>query len=339
MLALEADCFFFITDDAVRPFAADVSSFVARDRPVVTLPFVPSETTKALGTVERLINEMLDGGATRASCVVSVGGGVTGNIAGLCAALMYRGVRLVHVPTTLMAAADSVLSLKQGVNTRHGKNLVGTYHPPVAVLVDTAVLAGLPLRQRRAGLCETIKNALAIEPAMIEPLLSHLTPECELTPEFLEWIIGSSIAAKARVAESDPYERHTALVLEYGHTVGHAIEHASRGAIVHGEAVGLGMIAAAHISMGFGWLSAEEAALHRELVSRLGAPVTLGDAATVDEVVAAVGSDNKRGYRSTGSAESLMILLRGIGIPNFNDGIPLTAVPRDRIYDAVRALA
>jgi 3-dehydroquinate synthase/2-deoxy-scyllo-inosose synthase len=184
-----------------------------------------------------------------------------------------------------------------------------------------------------------IKNALAIEPRIIDLLTEKLDGRCELDASSLEWVVETSIATKARVTDLDPFEKRAALVLEYGHTVGHAIERASQGRVVHGEAVGLGMIVAADISSRFGWLSREEAALHRTLVARIGAPTVLFGGATADGVVAAVAADNKRGYRSVRPDESLMILLRGLGEPNVCDGVPLTAVPHDLLGSALSAIA
>ncbi|SHF11914.1 2-deoxy-scyllo-inosose synthase [Streptoalloteichus hindustanus] len=307
--------------------------------PATVLVHPAGEEHKGLGTLNTLADAALHAGVDRRGLVVALGGGVTGNIAGLLAALLFRGIRLVHVPTTVVAMLDSVLSLKQAVNAQVGKNLVGTFYPPVEVLADTAVLNTLPVREIRSGLCEVVKNALAIRPSMISFLAAELRPDGRYADDVLRWMIDESIAAKAQVTEHDKYERREGLVLEYGHTVGHALEHASHGAVSHGAGVGLGMVAAARVSHRLGHVDAGFAELHRELVSKVGVATTVPTSVPHQEITYRLGFDNKRGYQSLAADQYAMVLLEGAGQPLRRDGLPLTPVPRALVDEVVRELA
>ncbi|MFJ2768858.1 2-deoxy-scyllo-inosose synthase [Streptomyces sp. NPDC087300] len=297
------------------------------------------ERNKGLPTLHDLAEEALRRGADRQSIVVALGGGVTGNIAGLLAALLFRGIRLVHVPTTVVAMLDSVLSLKQAVNAGVGKNLVGTFYQPVEVLADTAMLRTLPVREIRSGMCEVVKNSLAIRPSMIDQLSAGLRPDGRYPDDTMRWIIYESLAAKAQVTAYDKYERGEGLVLEYGHTVGHAVEHSSQGAVPHGAAVGLGMIAAARVSHRSGWASAELVELHRELVGKTGVALHIPSDVSLSAVRHRLAFDNKRGYLPVDAASYPMVLLESPGKVLRSEGTVLTAAPRDLVDSVVDELA
>ncbi|MYR55074.1 iron-containing alcohol dehydrogenase, partial [Streptomyces sp. SID625] len=227
---LDADRFVVVTDTTVAELAAGaLTERLERTAPTLLLSHPPGEEFKNLATLSRFVDLALDFGVTRRSVVVAVGGGIPGNIAGVLAGLLFRGLRLVHVPTTVIAACDSVLSVKQAVNTGHAKNTVGLYHIPEAVLVDLAVVAGGSPRDLRSGTCETVKNALAIEPAQIPRLRRLLRREADYSPADLGEIFELSLAVKGRLLREDPYEKHAGVLLEYGHTVGHALELAGAG--------------------------------------------------------------------------------------------------------------
>src|SRR5262249_18366665 len=160
------------------------------------------------------------------------------------AALLYRGIRLVHVPTTMVSIYDSVVSLKQAVNGRSGKNVFGTFWPPAMVLADFSLLQTLPAKQRRAGVCGGARSDLGVRPAMIPALRQWLNAGCRIETDSLAWLLEESIAAKVQLMAHDAFEKRAGLCLEYGHTVGHAVELADaavRGAegLSHGEAVGV----------------------------------------------------------------------------------------------------
>lgn len=339
LCSLGADRYFVIADDGIC--ASHVEGFhqaLARRSPTKVIFHASGEGAKRLVEVERVIDEMLRLGATRASCVVTFGGGVTGNLGGLVAALLFRGIRLVHVPTTLVSIHDSVISLKQAVNAKAGKNIIGTYYVPALVLADTAYLQTLPKQHIRSGLCEVIKNALAICPRQIPWLERILQPDEELAPQTWVEVVRECITAKLLVMDKDPYEKRSGLVLEYGHTVGHAIEHSSNGAISHGEAVGLGMLVAARVSHLVGHLSNDAVQIHADLLRRAGVSLQLPAGAETVEILEKVRSDNKRGHLAHGPDQVPMVLLADLGRPLRSSHLPLVPVPLSLVEEALEVI-
>lgn len=309
--------------------------------PAYLLTHGVGEQHKGLATVDSLARQSLEHGIDRRAVVVALGGGVTGNIAGLLAALLFRGIRLVHIPTTLVAILDSVLSLKQAVNSSVGKNLVGTFYAPVEVLADTAMLRTLPPREVRSGMGEVIKNAVAIRPTMIDRLAGGLRADARYDDEFLRFVVDESLAAKAGVTCDDMHERRSGLVLEYGHTVGHAIEHASRGKVAHGAGVAVGMTIAAEVSRRLGHCDQDLVELHHSLVAAGGVePVIPGH---VDTALAKrwLAHDNKRGYLGdTPAGHTPMVLLSACGEVLHTEvqkvgPIPLVSVPLALLEEVV----
>jgi 3-dehydroquinate synthase len=211
------------------------------------------EGHKKLATVEELGEKLMRLGADRNALIVAFGGGVVGDVAGLLASLYMRGVDLVQIPTTVQAQLDAAIGGKTGVNLRTGKNLLGTFHQPLAVLVDPAVLSTLPDREFRAGLYEALKCGVIGKPALFEHLEKIQLRALRRDAAALEWVIGESVRLKAEVVSSDEREGGLRRVLNFGHTVGHALE-AESGyrRFLHGEAVGWGMIAATHIAAATG---------------------------------------------------------------------------------------
>jgi 3-dehydroquinate synthetase len=336
LLALSASRYLVVCDTQTAPlFGEGIVARLSQHAPADLLTHEAGERRKDLVAVGELAEAALARGADRGSVVVALGGGITGNIAGLMAALLFRGIRLVHIPTSLIAVLDSVLSLKQAVNTSVGKNLVGTFYAPVEVLADTAMLRTLPRRETISGLCEAIKNALAIRPEMIELLRRELRPDARYEDAPMHAFIVESLVAKASVTIDDERECRAGLVLEYGHTVGHAIEHVAAGGLSHGEAVGLGMIAAAEISHRLGHLDAAAVALHRELLEQAGAATTVPAWIDLDAVVHRLGFDNKRGYLKDTDRSLAMVLLRGYGDPLWQDERPLVPVPMALVHEVV----
>lgn len=344
LLALGADRYVLVVDEVVAQLHLEpVARELGRRAPVAVIALPAGEPGKSLATAGRVIEEALARGMTRRSCVVAMGGGVIGNIAGLTAALAFRGVRLVHLPTTLMAALDAVLSLKQAVNASLGKNLIGTFYTPTEVLVDHRWFGTLPERERRSGLCEMVKNALAIVPERITALSTVLRPDCELDAGALRWLVDFGVDAKLSVMKDDEKERGEGLVLEYGHTIGHALELAAPGVLSHGEAVGVGMLCAAEIAHAAFGLDAEALETHRAMLARIGVTKSRARAIPTDEVLRLVRFDNKRGYGAAGPDEIPMILLGGLGLA-LRDGAergarPLVPVPLAAVEPVVRSLA
>jgi 3-dehydroquinate synthase len=207
------------------------------------------ESHKKLATVEKLAEDLTRLGADRNAVIVTFGGGVVGDVAGLLASLYMRGVDIVQIPTTVQAQLDAAIGGKTGVNLRVGKNLLGTFHQPRVVLIDPEVLFTLPDREFRAGLYEALKCGVIGNPALFACLEKVQVKALRCDAAALEWVIAESVRLKAEVVSSDEREGGLRRVLNFGHTIGHALE-AESGyrRFLHGEAVGWGMIAATHIA-------------------------------------------------------------------------------------------
>ncbi len=344
LVALHADHFVLVTD-ATFPTALleEAVRWVAQISSCTVLTFAGGERAKTLSTIEELAQEALTVGVSRRSCILALGGGLVGNMAGLLAALLFRGIRFVHIPTTLLAMSDSVLSLKQAVNSALGKNHLGTFYAPQFVWNDLAYLNWLPASEIQSALCEVIKNVLAICPQRYHELLSLLNPTGIYSPEQYLHFIELCVAAKSSVMQEDPQEKHDALVLEYGHTVGHALEWLAQerlpeSPLPHGFAVGLGMLVEARISCLMGLLSAEDEQAHLELLQRNGAPTLIPPALSAQAVVAALSRDNKRGYLPVQHGAYSMVLLERLGKPHRHEGTILTAVPANQVAAAMISL-
>lgn len=213
--------------------------------------FDDRESSKRLSAVEEISRQLVRAGADRHATLVAVGGGVVGDVAGFAAASYLRGVRLVHVPTTLVAQVDSAIGGKTGVNLPEGKNLVGAFYPPKLVIVDPNMLRTLPHREFRSGLYEVIKYGAIADPTLFKFLEQHMREVLRRDPASLDFIISRSIAIKARVVNQDERESGLRQILNFGHTLGHAFEAATNYQLfLHGEAIAWGMIAAAMMGLG-----------------------------------------------------------------------------------------
>jgi 3-dehydroquinate synthase len=207
------------------------------------------EKHKNLATLEELASRLIHRGADRASLLVALGGGVVGDVTGFLASVYMRGVRLVQVPTTLLAQVDASIGGKTGVNMSAGKNLLGTFYQPAAVLTDPALLTTLPERDFRSGLYEALKCGVIREPKIFEYMESNRERILARDPEAMEWLVAECVAVKAAVVEADERESGERRILNFGHTIGHALEaDTAYKQFLHGEAVAWGMAAAAMIS-------------------------------------------------------------------------------------------
>ncbi|MGA8142560.1 MAG: 3-dehydroquinate synthase [Candidatus Acidiferrales bacterium] len=212
--------------------------------------FDDSETAKRLATVEEIARALVELGADRHATLVAVGGGVVGDVVGFVAASYLRGVNVVHVPTTLVAQVDSSIGGKTGVNLPEGKNLVGAFYPPKLVIVDPDALSTLPHRQYRAGLYEVIKYGVIADPALFDYLERRMLALLRRDRAALEYVIPGCIRIKAKVVGKDEREAGLRQILNFGHTLGHALETATGyRRFLHGEAIGWGMVAATMIGV------------------------------------------------------------------------------------------
>ena len=229
------------------------------------------ERSKRLSTVEGLAEGLLRGGADRKAVVLAFGGGVVGDVAGMLASAYMRGVKLVQIPTTVQAQLDAAIGGKTGVNLRSGKNLLGTFYQPELVLIDPATLATLPEREFRAGMYEALKCGVIGDEELFARLEKSSIKDLRKTPEFLAWTIAESVRLKAKVVSADEREGDLRRVLNFGHTIGHALEAATNyRQFLHGEAVAWGMIAAARIAADLGCCPAGVYERIRDAVLRWG---------------------------------------------------------------------
>ena len=266
------------------------------------------EQYKTLATVGRVFDAMVGAGLNRDSIVLALGGGVVGDIAGFAAACYQRGVGYVQIPTTLLAQVDSSVGGKTGVNHPGGKNLIGAFYQPLAVVADTDTLTTLPDRELRAGLAEVIKYGCICDPLLFDWLELNIGNLGRRDPAALAYAIGRSCEIKAQVVAQDERESNVRALLNFGHTFGHAIESATGYATyLHGEAVGLGMLMAAGLSRRLGWIDPTEHARIRDLLSRAGLP-TKAPRIGVPRALALMQMDKK-----VLSGTVRLVLLEGLG--------------------------
>ena len=272
---------FMVTDTVVGGLYADAVGPAAG-----AIELAPGERTKTLAETERVLRELATLGATRSDHLAALGGGVVGDLAGFAAAVYQRGIAVVQVPTTLVAQVDSAYGGKTGVDLPEAKNYVGAYHLPAAVLTDPATLRTLPPRELAAGFVEVLKTGLIAG----EPLWGEVRSLEELDPAKLDPIIFACARAKLEVVAADERDSGRRAALNLGHTVGHAIEVASGYTRYrHGEAVGIGLLAALDLSDAIELRAEVEAILDRH-----GLPTRIDDSIELDQVIAAIGRDKKR---------------------------------------------
>jgi 3-dehydroquinate synthase len=241
---------FVVTTEPIRELwgSALLDSMAQAGRSATVLTMPDGESAKRLGVLEKLASAMVGAGADRHSVVFALGGGVVGDVAGFLASIFMRGIPVVQVPTTLVAQVDSAIGGKTGVNLVKGKNLIGTFHQPFSVLADPEVLATLPDREFRSGLFEAMKYGVIRNPAIFDLMESQREALLRRNLELLEQLIVECIRVKAEVVSADEREGGERRILNFGHTIGHTLESATRYRyFLHGEAVGWGMVAAAAI--------------------------------------------------------------------------------------------
>ncbi|GHP15542.1 3-dehydroquinate synthase [Rhodococcus sp. NKCM2511] len=221
-------------------------------------------------------------GLTRSDAIVSLGGGAATDLAGFVAATWMRGVRIVHVPTTLLAMVDAAVGGKTGINTDAGKNLVGSFHEPAAVLVDLATLETVPKNEIVSGLAEVIKTGFIADPAILDIIESDPAAALDPTGDVLPELIRRSVEVKARVVAADLRESNLREILNYGHTLAHAIERREQYRWRHGAAVSVGLVFAAELGRLAGRLDDATADRHRTILESVGLPVTYDEHAFAD---------------------------------------------------------
>jgi 3-dehydroquinate synthase len=251
------------------------------------------ERFKTTLTVGRVYDALVALGADRATVIIAVGGGVIGDLGGFAAATYLRGVRLVQVPTTLMAQVDSAVGGKVGVNHQLGKNMIGAFHPPRLVVADPVVLKTLPRREFRAGLYEVIKYGVIASEALFDRVASSLDGLLARDEEVAASVVADSCRIKATVVSADERESGLRRILNFGHTIGHALEAVTKfRRFRHGEAVAYGMLGALALGVARGITPPDTMARVAEIIAKLGPLPAVADLSCKD-VVAAVGHDKK----------------------------------------------
>ena len=263
-----------VTNEVVAPLYLERVRGALGSRRVESVVLPDGERHKTLDAVARVIDALVAARVNRDGCVVALGGGVVGDVAGFAAACYQRGIDYVQVPTTLLAQVDSSVGGKTGVNHPGGKNLVGAFHQPRAVIADTGTLCTLPERELRAGYAEVLKYGLALDAGFLQWLEAHGQAVLALEPAAVTQAVRRCCELKAAVVAEDEREHGRRALLNFGHTFGHAIETAEGyGAWLHGEAVATGMVMATDLSRRLGWIGAADAERARALVERAGLPV------------------------------------------------------------------
>jgi 3-dehydroquinate synthase len=274
--------------------------FLATFKESPTILFLPSgESHKRMSSVESLAQQLSTAGADRDALLIAFGGGVIGDITGFLAAIYMRGIRYVQIPTTLLAQVDSSIGGKTGVNLVAGKNLIGSFHHPQAVFVDPTLLATLPPAQLRAGLQESIKAGIIYDAKLFRYMEQQADAILAGDPAALTHVVAASIRVKADVVSKDEKESGLRMILNFGHTVGHAIESATNyKQLLHGEAVAWGSIAALNVAAARKTLSQKDADRIAQLILRYG-PLPRFKA-TAQKLVALTSRDkkNRSGVRS-----------------------------------------
>jgi 3-dehydroquinate synthase len=292
--------------------------------------FPGGEVNKRLSSVEALAEQMVSLGADRTSAVMGFGGGIVTDVSGFLAAIFMRGIPVLQIPTTLLAQVDAATGGKTGVNLVSGKNLMGSFHQPLAVLIDPDVLATLPAREYRAGLFEVIKCGIIRDRNLFDLLAERSDGVLRMEPRAVDELVASAVRIKAEVVSADERESDLRRILNFGHTIGHAIE-AETGYIrfLHGEAIAWGMLAATRLAELLDVLNGDEAEKIKEVICRYG-PLPSAKGLDPDRLISRLVSDKK-----TLQGKVHFVLPTSIGQVKIMAGIP-TGLIRQAIVDSLQ---
>lgn len=307
-----------VTNETVAPLYLDAlrESLAGQDVATVVLP--DGESFKNWETLQLIFDGLLRARHDRKTTVIALGGGVVGDMAGFAAACYQRGVDFIQVPTTLLSQVDSSVGGKTGINHPLGKNMVGAFYQPNAVVIDTSVLNTLPPRELSAGLAEVIKYGLICDLEFLGWLEEHIDELRDLRPDVLIQAIERSCAAKARVVGADERESGLRAILNLGHTFGHAVEtHMGYGEWLHGEAVSAGTVMALEMSSRLGWISGADRDRGIRLLLRAGLPVMPPDEMTPEDFLEHMAVDKK-----VLDGRLRLVLLRQLGEAVITDDFP-----------------
>lgn len=312
-----------VTNEVVAPlYLARVrAALEASGARVAQVVVEDGEQAKGWATLDRVFDALLAARLGRDALIVALGGGVVGDLAGFAAAVYQRGVAFVQVPTTLLAQVDSSVGGKTAINHPRGKNLIGAFHQPRAVITDVATLDTLPDRELRAGLAEVIKHGVALDAAFVDWLERHIDGLLARERRALTYAVRRSCELKAAIVAQDERESGVRAVLNLGHTFGHAIETATGfGPWLHGEAVAAGMVVAAQLSARAGLLAVPDAKRIEALIARAGLP-TRAPRLAPERWRELIALDKK-----SARGQVRFVVLEGVGRARLEDGIDLQMV-------------
>lgn len=313
-----AQRYMVITDSNVSPlFGAEVLDLLKQAKVKADLiEFPAGESSKNMDTVLALAKELLARGVDRSSALIALGGGVVGDITGFIASIYMRGIPCVQVPTTLMAQVDSSIGGKTGIDLSEGKNLLGAFSQPQAVFIDLRFLETLPEDQFTNGLSEVVKYGIIDDVDLFTLLEENSAAIRNRDPEILQTIVERSCRIKKGIVEIDERDVGVRRILNFGHTIGHAIEAASGYTIPHGSAVSIGMIASARISERMKHLRGDEVKRIRSLISALGLACHIPDSIGTESIISKIGADKKK------KGEVVhFVLLKKLGMPFINGSV------------------
>jgi len=286
---------FIVTDDIISDIHLDslVGGIQNRETEIVTKILPSGERAKSLDTVQHLYKFLAENLASRSDTVIALGGGVIGDLAGFLASTFKRGMNLLQVPTTLLAQVDSSLGGKTGVNLEWGKNLVGTFYQPHAIIADVATLETLPDVQYTAGVAEVIKYGVIMDAQLIELLSEKKDEIIQRDVEAVTTVVERCLRNKARIVEKDETEHGTRQILNFGHTIGHAVEICSEHSISHGEAVAIGMLEEARYAVRIDALDNQSLEELESLVCSFNLPTVIPSSLSKEDLMDVMRQDKK----------------------------------------------
>ena len=327
------DRLFFLTDPSVfEQLGSRLFNQLKTSFPDISACFLPNgEKGKTFTVLQTLCDELVEKGATKGSLLIAFGGGSVGNVSGLAAGLIFRGIRFAEVPTTLSHQTDGTLSNKQAVNGKFGKNHFGLYHSPVYIWTDVKYLETEQLIYKKSGIVEGIKNGLIDQDRFLLYLKKNIKADGNYTPEEITDLCYKLIVSKIEIIKKDPTEKHYGMILEYGHTFGHSIEWLAQGELSHGESVAIGMKIAAALSYQMGYIGREVIEQHYLLIDdKLNMKPTLPKHITAAAILETMYVDNKRSGNDV-----KYVLLESIGQCKNEKGDFLLEVDREVVREVV----
>ena len=328
-----ADRLFLLTDRFIfELFGNRFFNRLHETYPDVQVYFLPrGERCKTFEALQKLCDQLVDKGISKRSILIAFGGGSVGNITGLAAGIIFRGIRFVEVPTTLSHQTDGVLSNKQAVNGKYGKNHFGLYHAPILAWMDTRYPEKETLKYKKSGIVEGIKNGLIDQSDFIPYLDKNIKTHDDYSPEQIHELAYNLINSKLEILKKDPTEKHYGIILEYGHTFAHAVEWLYGARLTHGEAVSIGMKIAAELSARLGYIDHTALAMHYRLIDdKLAMKPALPQNIDPVSIINTMYVDNKK----TGG-DIRYVLLEKIGQCKKGHGDYLIRVDRKIVQDVI----